>query len=819
MADEQEHGRRERERGERRGHAREWLFSYVALGGAEALSLGSDGSGMKLMVDGVVCPISSILSSAHFPSSMRPYCVLWTSSSGRVGVFFNGNYWAETCSSSSGRSVPPGGQFRLGGSHSFNGNIYNLRLWDYAMTAPQLAALGCGAVGNVIDWDNGHWSVPNGSARTDTGLSCTRASAAAGVTPPRPAGPATRSRRRRAVGSSTAPRAAAAAGLAPPPLGKASLVAGGAAPPTRGPGPRDSTPGLLGPAEPSRPRPAAPLPRPRGHSSSKTSLGFISTPLVWQGRRRPTGGRSTASPRTPRPPRPPRTPRIPLPITKPDPPDLQRARRTQTTVSSEETATSSPDPEAALSLPSQGPPAPQRRGGASGAKELSSSSSSSSVPSNRKNKHVSNWTGPPGPPGTPGTPGPPGTPGDEDSSGVPEEDGASTPDPGPWTSSSHTFAFPLDSHRSSSTSSTLLPQSSLFLASSEPGGDVGVSFQPSWSSPPSGSSPPFGSSPPSDVPSPSPHPPLPRHLDNRSPSSSPDPPLLPPFIWPSLSLAATLTPPFLHLPPISPASSLLPPPPLSAPIGSLWPSWPAVGLQQLATSLRPSSGPPTSLPLQRASPLPAGEAGLPEVFVSEGRDALAPPPGGSRVWASSGRADLVPTVTSPPPRPTPSSAPASAPPTVSPGGGSTSEEPVRGSGHLSAAGLQDSASETTGATEADRAEDASAEASRGAAAGRAQTPRLTVAPGAGGATATPSLRPGGNQHSGGALSPEPPGPRSTETPLPAGVSAGRRRSTVRPAPGPPAGAPAPCPCKPGSPAPCQCGRSAGNSTSHREQRL
>lgn len=80
-----------------------------------ALSLGSDQDGMKLTVDGVVCSIESIFSSNDFTTSMKPFCVLWTSSNGRVAVYFNGNYWAKTCSASSGHSVPAGGQFRLGG--------------------------------------------------------------------------------------------------------------------------------------------------------------------------------------------------------------------------------------------------------------------------------------------------------------------------------------------------------------------------------------------------------------------------------------------------------------------------------------------------------------------------------------------------------------------------------------------------------------------------------------------------------------------------------------------------------------------------------
>ncbi|XP_076613269.1 adhesion G-protein coupled receptor G6 isoform X1 [Chaetodon auriga] len=151
---------------------KEWIFTYYDSKNDVALSLGSDQTGMKMIVDGVVCPIDSIISSADFTSTMKPFCFLWTSSNGRVAVYFNGNYWAKTCSSSSGHSVPAGGLFRLGGQQNFNGNIYNLRLWDYAMTVPQLNALSCDTVGNVIDWDNSHWTIPSTLAQTDATLSC-----------------------------------------------------------------------------------------------------------------------------------------------------------------------------------------------------------------------------------------------------------------------------------------------------------------------------------------------------------------------------------------------------------------------------------------------------------------------------------------------------------------------------------------------------------------------------------------------------------------------------------------------------------------------
>ncbi|XP_042245544.1 adhesion G-protein coupled receptor G6 isoform X7 [Thunnus maccoyii] len=150
----------------------EWIFTYHDSNNKTALSLGSDQSNMKLITDEVSCSIESIISSNEFTSSMRAFCVLWASTNGRVAVFINGNYWAKTCSSSSGHSVGGGGVFRLGGQHSFDGSIYNLRLWDYAMTVEQLRALTCDATGNVIDWENSYWNIPSTLAQTDTRLSC-----------------------------------------------------------------------------------------------------------------------------------------------------------------------------------------------------------------------------------------------------------------------------------------------------------------------------------------------------------------------------------------------------------------------------------------------------------------------------------------------------------------------------------------------------------------------------------------------------------------------------------------------------------------------
>lgn len=60
----------------------------------------------------------------------------------------------------------------MSGQQSFDGNVYNLRLWDAAMSEEQLKALTCDQVGSVIDWDNSYWTIPAGVAQTDGSLSC-----------------------------------------------------------------------------------------------------------------------------------------------------------------------------------------------------------------------------------------------------------------------------------------------------------------------------------------------------------------------------------------------------------------------------------------------------------------------------------------------------------------------------------------------------------------------------------------------------------------------------------------------------------------------
>ncbi|XP_035986323.1 adhesion G-protein coupled receptor G6 isoform X4 [Fundulus heteroclitus] len=150
----------------------EWLFTYYANNNDVALSFGYNQTGMEMVIDGVTCSVKSIISANDFTSSMKSFCILWTSSDALIAVYFNGTYWGKTCSLTSGHTVPAGGNFHLGGQYSFKGNMYNFRLWDHAMSMQELKTLTCDMVGNIVDWDNSHWAISSSLAQTDNTLSC-----------------------------------------------------------------------------------------------------------------------------------------------------------------------------------------------------------------------------------------------------------------------------------------------------------------------------------------------------------------------------------------------------------------------------------------------------------------------------------------------------------------------------------------------------------------------------------------------------------------------------------------------------------------------
>ena len=157
--------------------SKETIFSYTRLedsSGEEALSFGNNQERMALVMSNETCLIDSILNASDFTSTMKQFCLTWASTTGKVTLYFNSNYRVKTCSNTIGHSVGAGGLFMLGSHSSFDGTIYNFRLWDYAMDMTQLFALTCDAVGNVIDWDNSFWDIPSSLAQTDSALSCSK---------------------------------------------------------------------------------------------------------------------------------------------------------------------------------------------------------------------------------------------------------------------------------------------------------------------------------------------------------------------------------------------------------------------------------------------------------------------------------------------------------------------------------------------------------------------------------------------------------------------------------------------------------------------
>uniref|UniRef100_A0A3B3RC77 Adhesion G-protein coupled receptor G6 n=1 Tax=Paramormyrops kingsleyae TaxID=1676925 RepID=A0A3B3RC77_9TELE len=154
--------------------ADETIFTYSEQN-TVLISFGqSSGAGMELSVSGVTCPLGAALSASDFTSAMKPFCLTWSSLSGDVGVYVNGNHKSVPCSNSIGRSIKGGATFQLGGKTSFDGFIYNFRMWDFNFTTLELKALTCDTIGNVFDWEYTFWDVQPAHVQTDSTLSCSK---------------------------------------------------------------------------------------------------------------------------------------------------------------------------------------------------------------------------------------------------------------------------------------------------------------------------------------------------------------------------------------------------------------------------------------------------------------------------------------------------------------------------------------------------------------------------------------------------------------------------------------------------------------------
>ncbi|GAA6085887.1 adhesion G-protein coupled receptor G6 [Tachysurus ichikawai] len=159
------------------GHAQAgsgMIFSYT--GKDPYLSFGNSGNTLDLIIGNVTCPVHDLVTLADFIGSMQLFCITWSNTNGAVAVYFKGNYQVKLCSASVGMRTEIGGSFELGRGkkqgQNFDGLIYNFRLWNSAMSYPELSALTCETVGNVVDWDNSFWDIPASYAQTDSSLSC-----------------------------------------------------------------------------------------------------------------------------------------------------------------------------------------------------------------------------------------------------------------------------------------------------------------------------------------------------------------------------------------------------------------------------------------------------------------------------------------------------------------------------------------------------------------------------------------------------------------------------------------------------------------------
>uniref|UniRef100_A0AAY4AXF9 Adhesion G-protein coupled receptor G6 n=1 Tax=Denticeps clupeoides TaxID=299321 RepID=A0AAY4AXF9_9TELE len=152
----------------------EMIFTLGNGNGGFALGFGKTLTGMLLYLDGLECNLDGVISGSDFTSSMKPFCLTWTKSTGQVALQFDGSYRTKTCSDTKGHMVKASSVFQLGGgTGSFDGVIYNFRLWSKAMTTTDLSTLSCDVVGDAIDWDNTFWDIPSGYAQTDSTKGCT----------------------------------------------------------------------------------------------------------------------------------------------------------------------------------------------------------------------------------------------------------------------------------------------------------------------------------------------------------------------------------------------------------------------------------------------------------------------------------------------------------------------------------------------------------------------------------------------------------------------------------------------------------------------
>ncbi|XP_069625290.1 adhesion G-protein coupled receptor G6 isoform X3 [Ranitomeya imitator] len=154
-------------------------FSYHTSN-KDHLSFGKEAYGHVFTVSDIPCILDPALlldgSKDFFTESFQQLCVIWNSSSDYVFVSTKNSYQAVSCPDAKDLSIPGNGNLTLGsyssGIEPLHGDIYNFRLWDFAMDSGTLANLSCEVKGNVINWENDLWNIPSWARKAESNLSC-----------------------------------------------------------------------------------------------------------------------------------------------------------------------------------------------------------------------------------------------------------------------------------------------------------------------------------------------------------------------------------------------------------------------------------------------------------------------------------------------------------------------------------------------------------------------------------------------------------------------------------------------------------------------
>ncbi|XP_044144492.1 adhesion G-protein coupled receptor G6 isoform X2 [Bufo gargarizans] len=154
-------------------------FSYQTSN-RDLLSFGKDTHGHVLSVLGVPCILDPALLShggkEFFTESFQQLCIIWNNRSEQVFVSTKNNYQAVSCPDAKDLTIPGNGNLTLGsyltGTVPLQGDIYNFRLWDFAMDSSTVANLSCEDKGNIINWENDFWNIPSWARKAESKLSC-----------------------------------------------------------------------------------------------------------------------------------------------------------------------------------------------------------------------------------------------------------------------------------------------------------------------------------------------------------------------------------------------------------------------------------------------------------------------------------------------------------------------------------------------------------------------------------------------------------------------------------------------------------------------